>query len=989
MATNIVSRLVGSYAKDDEESVLSDFDQKDGEEKEESVDEMKIQTMYKMVDDVTVNVNGKQVSKKILYLTNKQAAFFDEKAMQRCIQALDIGEPKFVIKLNPSVGVQSQMGTAHEEMIGTSSEYTGEFTTSEIDKMDERVVETQMILFMRTCILPLAKQTRAVIIIGGANDCCMSAALANVALAEQARLGPNCPFTVIAFVYEFEVHSRAVSIDDRTSVAAQLCRGSRAWRKQVPVVSKALQDIHADLKANLQRCDLTAAAERYIVFESLDFVEGRRPKMNRSIREYFEAIFLSCLTKSLPSIAIQSHEIVLGISYCQELISRKIPVLFIDSVERAFTYKKPMKKSAIQTSLGKKSNSFPAVEVKKLKDAMSSSHEGLTLSCGNLFLNTAEEMMINKFKVQTDHGVADSLDASTIAFFHSVLKVGSNVNGLFSSETAPLFARILELERLEHSNKEKKVQVPVELITKTITLLQTKFPALEMIAKLKLVENWLQDKGSTHPDLVPDAIIYRDKLKSQCEIIQANGQRLVDIDVNPASWLPYFDIFASPNTYSGSIHDIDELKRIIVSAAKIDRLPSTTSLGALKTLQDAWDNCEIYHLIADSYKLAAKVAYSIMLFCGILITIFATVATIGSTQNYNSSLPVIVLSFINTAVAAYLNFMNPVLRWQSLRVAALNLESSIWLFRTRAGPFRSDDADDKKAEKLLAETLKNIKADILEGADVKSTAFFGRARTRNLHGQHATLVAGFGVSDSYFVKREELVEMSVTELNENENPLQHRIDADDESTNSPSHKSTGMELMALAKIYGSKREINIQDMISKLYSDEGNDNKTSIDDAFDSYYEPVQPDAYIKFRIVKALNFYKSRIPGYNRSRNISQFFLVSGSIASAAVAFARVSEWAAVVSATTLAISAYLEFSGTNSKLSRYSSTVHGLQELVVWWNTLPQIERSVLTNIDKLIVSGEDILQGEQRSWKSTSQASKMIDKAVDSTKSKTEQV
>ena len=219
MATNIVSRLVGSYAKDDEESVLSDFDQKDGEEKEESVDEMKIQTMYKMVDDVTVNVNGKQVSKKILYLTNKQAAFFDEQAMQRCIQALDIGEPKFVIKLNPSVGVKSQMGTAHDEMIGTSFEYTGGyFTTSEIDKMDERVVETQMILFMRTCILPLAKQTKAVIIIGGANDCCMSAALANVALAEQARLGPNCPFTVIAFVNEFEVHSRSVSIDDRTSV---------------------------------------------------------------------------------------------------------------------------------------------------------------------------------------------------------------------------------------------------------------------------------------------------------------------------------------------------------------------------------------------------------------------------------------------------------------------------------------------------------------------------------------------------------------------------------------------------------------------------------------------------------------------------------------------------------------------------------------------------------------------------------------------------
>lgn len=987
MTTKIVSRFVGSYGKDDEESVLSDFDLKDGEEKEESIDEMKIQTMYKMVDDVAVNVNGKQVTKKILYLTNKQAVFFDDQAMQRCIQALDIGEPKFVIKLLPCIGVKSQMNIAHEELIGSKYEYTGGyFTTSEIDKMDERTVETQMILFMRTCILPLAKQTRAVIIVGGANDCAMSAALANVALAEQSRLGPNCPFTVIAFASEFEVHSRAVSIKDKASVSAQLCRGSRAWRRQVSAVSKTLEEMDGK---NLQRCDLTAAAERYIVFEGIDFLEGHKPKKNTSIKNNFEATFLSCLTKSLPSIAIQSHMTDLGIDYCAELISRKIPVLFIDTVERAFTYKKPMKKSAVQTSLGKKSDSFPAVEVKKFKDAVSSSHEGLTQMCGNLFLNIAEEMMIRKYKCQIQHGICDSLDASTIAFFHSVLKVASNVNGLFSSETAPLFARILELEKLEHNNKEKKVQVPVELVTKAITMLQLKFPALEKIAKLKVVEDWLQNKGPNHPDLVPDATNYRDKLKGACETIQANGERIIDLDVDPASWLPFFDILASPNTYSGSIHDIDELKRIIVSAAKIDRLPSTTSLGALKTLQDAWDNCEIYHLIADSYKLAAKVAYSLMLFCGILITIFSIIATSGSVQNFKSSEPVIILSFVNTALAAYISFMNPVLRWQSLRVAALNLESNIWLFRTRAGPFRSDDADDKKAEKLLAETVKNIKADILEGADVKSTAFFGRAKTRNLHGQHATLTAGFGVSDSYFVRKEDLVEMSVTELNENENPLQHRIDADDEVSSSPSNKSTGMELMALAKMYGSKKEINIQDIISKLYTDGGNDNKTSIDDAFDSYYEPVQPDGYIKFRTVKALNFYKSRIPAYNRSRNISQFLLVAGSIASAAVAFARVSEWAAVISATTLAISAYLEFNGTNSKLTRYSSTVHGLQELIVWWNTLPQIERSVLTNIDKLIVSCEDILQGEQRSWKSTSQASKMLDKAVDSTKSKSDQV
>lgn len=137
--------------------------------------------------------------------------------------------------------------------------------------------------------------------------------------------------------------------------------------------------------------------------------------------------------------------------------------------------------------------------------------------------------------------------------------------------------------------------------------------------------------------------------------------------------MPYFDIFNSQNTYSGSIHDLEELKRTIGSIAKIDRLPSNTSLEALRTLQDSWDYSEIYHVIADSYKLASKLTYTIMLTCGVLITILSLLDTSGNIPNFSSNLPVIVLSFLNTAVAAYITFMNPVLRWQHLRIAALSI----------------------------------------------------------------------------------------------------------------------------------------------------------------------------------------------------------------------------------------------------------------------------------------------------------------------------
>ena len=50
----------------------------------------------------------------------------------------------------------------------------------------------------RPSILPQVKQTNALILIGGADDCMLDAALTEIAIAEQALLGPDCPFTVLA-----------------------------------------------------------------------------------------------------------------------------------------------------------------------------------------------------------------------------------------------------------------------------------------------------------------------------------------------------------------------------------------------------------------------------------------------------------------------------------------------------------------------------------------------------------------------------------------------------------------------------------------------------------------------------------------------------------------------------------------------------------------------------------------------------------------------
>lgn len=91
---------------------------------------IKVQTMWRMVEEAVVISQGKEIKKKLLYLTNKQAVLFDEEAMDRCVQALDIGEPKLVLKLCGSLGMASQMKLAHEEDIGLPEVEYGKSSTS-------------------------------------------------------------------------------------------------------------------------------------------------------------------------------------------------------------------------------------------------------------------------------------------------------------------------------------------------------------------------------------------------------------------------------------------------------------------------------------------------------------------------------------------------------------------------------------------------------------------------------------------------------------------------------------------------------------------------------------------------------------------------------------------------------------------------------------------------------------------------------------------
>ncbi len=142
---------------------------------------------------------------------------------------------------------------------------------------------------------------------------------------------------------------------------------------------------------------------------------------------------------------------------------------------------------------------------------------------------------------------------------------------------------------------------------------------------------------------------------------------------------------------------------------------------------------------------------------------------------------------------------------------------------------------------------------------------------------------------------------------------------------------------------------------------------------------------YIHHRLNHLIGHFKQRVPFYFTFRIFSQIVQVGGSIIISAFAIWGYLEWTAAVSIVVAAVAAYVEFHGTESKLQRTSAMIHGLKELIAWWETLPDIDRASGDKIDRLITTAEDMLNRDFMAWRSTSQAIKMLKQIVDESKNK----
>ena len=973
-----------------------------GTNRDKTIDEMRIKTMYRMVEDMVVVENGVETEKKLLYLTNKQASMFDEEGLARCIQALDLGQPKCIIRLCEAWSTSKE----YQVLVNHQRLEMGQFGSlailgAEMDVSDSIETDKQLALFMRNQLLPLAKETRALIIINSGSACAMGNALRMTFMSEVERMGSDCPFKIIGFGAALTYTYNACK---GIGTVGQVSSMSDVYSERL----NAIMQHETRDETELETRDLNPVCSHYVIVEGINF--GVYPsKADRGALYKFSNTFLEVLSSSLPSIAIASAR---SLPYQTLNIMAKsgIPLLTLDFRQRAFTTRTRNPLVPLM-NIAKKATQFPRLGPDDLNRLRTYEDGELSASSKTFLMELAKDMLIRQWDtLEKEAKMFDQWEVCTLAFFRAMLQTGSrdHLNESFSTSLSDCIAR-QQRDKAEISNADASKTVET-LAAQAADFMINDMNYYAHRAHVTRIRNWLENHSPEFDYLEESCrakLAQKEKVLSD---IEANGMKLplrsddyptalsnanLPVAQSPADWQAVHELLMNPNVYSASVHDTSEVQRIFGRVAKIDRLPEANSLEANVTIQDAWDHVDVYNSFSDVYKSVAKVVYMLLLLLGIAITWSVNADNLTYVDKKNT---ILFMSLAGSTLAGYVSFMNPALKWQQLRGAAMSIESHIWMFRTRAGEYRISGGQDFDAAALdqLKLNINHIKSVVMEGADMKTTNFFGSMASPNLHGQHPKM------NGRAFGHRDPVLDDSKNGNSEGETSFigvclrciffpfcSPRVitgtrEGDVEALSSVTGgiDSSAEGLRPLPITLDTDGTVGLDRILRVIHSvATGADAEAAATQGedIDTHYMPLQPDRYCIFRIERALVFYKERLPRCNHTRYVGQFIITLGSITGVLLAMFNALTYAAVVAIFVSSTTAWMEFSGTQSKITRYSTTIGALQDLLLWWRTSAPIERSSTQNIDKLVITAEDLLKSEVNAWASTSQASKLLNKAA----------
>ncbi|GMI23167.1 hypothetical protein TeGR_g1567 [Tetraparma gracilis] len=301
-------------------------------EAQKELEDLQVQTIFTLVEKMQVDVKGTPKEKHLLFLTNKQARVIDLSDIYKVLNALEVKKkPKLVISFLCSVTHQPGAGCfnhSHNEQVEGFGDF---YAVGEQSEEDIRKMEGKILAYCRDCVLPLAIQTNAIVILH--NDACVfSRCFSALIEAEEARSG-ELAFTPVNFGFAINYEGK---LSEPGTNVNKIYSKSKRWKERRPDILEAMQYISPraaqsglELEEALVPHRLDApACSHYIIVDCV--TKGRK---DLSALGTLKNNFVAQLAKKLPCIAVQTLS-PLQWSRLEQVVDfacRGLPLLMLDT----------------------------------------------------------------------------------------------------------------------------------------------------------------------------------------------------------------------------------------------------------------------------------------------------------------------------------------------------------------------------------------------------------------------------------------------------------------------------------------------------------------------------------------------------------------------------------------------------------------------------------------------------------------------------------
>eukprot|EP00933_Yihiella_yeosuensis_P005238 TRINITY_DN109717_c0_g1_i1.p1 TRINITY_DN109717_c0_g1~~TRINITY_DN109717_c0_g1_i1.p1 ORF type:complete len:1269 (-),score=306.07 TRINITY_DN109717_c0_g1_i1:84-3419(-) len=959
------------------------------------LDQMKVETMYNMVDEVKVNFREHRSTCRVLFLKNAQASAFSPKSMPRVRAALKLREPKMVIRLMPS-----RFGSHYWKQFPffSGGRDGGRFPTKQISELsvdDRAEVEHRMTLLAKEILLPLAVRNHALVV--GFCDCSLMQTFIKVSGPLRRQMGENCPFQLLQFGYAYLYH---VASERKNSYAWAFKSQCPSW--QQASFKSALAARYGDDQAYWPHHDFLDGQYATVVFECLDSLGN----LLHDPADTFQNDFISSLALNLPVIGLQTYGVD-KLTLCPAMadhVNRGMPLMLLDSRKRE--EEMPSTMDDVQEHLFAMADELWK---KGICDAYNISVMAFIKSAIDFFANREQAAKDEDPKRQwiwqaIEHQKNKKQDLLTAAsqddddeeghvalvpemFDQAVVKgtnfVMSYVGKNMEWESNHLSGRCgMAIEQLMQATDWPDLASRID--EHYLKLRGCAFHNYKRIHNLMKEHPWvvLQDKGrdthegrykltidldqvgatsfETGKNLITEMFMEE---YGVCLKFDAAKKREAVFVADEDLWLAVYEILKSRHVYSGNLHHLGKVEKQLFNIARIDRLPEANSLEGLVLLRRAWTLCDVFVLTAWYYKRISKISYFIMLVLGVLIVAVTVAGSLYPdllSENLQRNL-LLGLALFGSFTTGLIARIEPYKKWMQLRGGALALEAEVWKYRTRSGDYSTVDSlnnvgrqqAERRAEAYFQETLLAVQETVLVSAGMKETSFYS-AQTS---------------TDDVFVNIKEFKDFKTKA--EKKAASKSKV-----ATAIADQKSAEMNLLADSHS-GASQQAPLHQMKHGQYK--GCSDLARPGPGDDTHHAPATPHEYIRWRLMPAMQFYQRRIPRYSRKQRIIQALLLLSSIATAALAALEYSKWTAIVASISGAIAAWHEYEGMSNKLERYSTVSCALMNVLMWWQSLPEVDQASVLNVEHLVGQTETLINSEHSAWLSDIQQAAKSGRAI----------